>query len=229
MSLYLDRHHAGRALASSLREYAGRTNLIVYALPRGGVPVAYEVAVELAAPLDVFVVRKIGVPGREELAMGAIASGGHCVINEDVVQTLDISKTEIVRAVRAEKRELNRCEFAYRGARPAVPVVGKVVLLVDDGMATGASMRAAIRALRQLSPTHIIAAVPVAAAETCDAMSDEADDVVCLVTPEPFESVGLWYDDFLQTTDREVRELLASTGGFAPGAGTRRLATSLAH
>lgn len=229
MSLYLDRHHAGRVLASSLREYAGRTNLVVYALPRGGVPVGYEVAVELVAPLDVFVVRKIGVPGREELAMGAIASGGHCVLNDDVVQTLDIPKDEIVRAVRLEKRELARREFAYRGERPAVHVMGKVVLLVDDGMATGASMRAAIRALRQLSPTQIIAAVPVAAGETCDAMSDEADDVVCLATPEPFDAVGHWYDDFTPTTDREVRELLASTGGFAPGGSTRRLASSLSR
>jgi predicted phosphoribosyltransferase len=229
MTLYADRQHAGRILASSLREYAGRTNLVIYALPRGGVPVGYEVAIELAAPLDVFVVRKIGVPGREELAMGAIASGGHCVINDDVVQSFDISKNEIVRAVRAEKRELARREFAYRGARPAVNVMGKVVLLIDDGMATGASMRAAIRALRQLSPTQIIAAVPVAASDTCDAMADEADDVVCLATPEPFSAVGLWYEDFSPTTDREVRELLASTGGFAPGAGTRRLAASFAH
>ena len=213
MSLFTDRRHAGRVLAAALREYAGRRDLVVLALPRGGVPVAYEVARALHAPLDVFVVRKLGVPGHEELAMGALAPGGLCVLNEDVVRQLDITRQDIVRAARREHEELVRRERAYRGERLRTDVMGRIVLLVDDGLATGSSMRAAIRALRQQQPARIVVAVPVAAPETCAELAAEADDVVCAATPEPFHAVGLWYEDFSQTRDEEVRELLDAADG----------------
>jgi putative phosphoribosyl transferase len=208
MSLYVDRRHAGRVLASELSKYSGRTDVVVLALPRGGVPVAYEVARRLAAPLDVFVVRKLGVPGHEELAMGALASGGLWVLNEDVVKSLDISKEEILRAIHVENRELFRRERAYRGERAAVDVSRSTVILVDDGLATGATMRVAIQALRKRNPARVVAAVPVAAPETCSELSAEADEMICAATPQPFFAVGPWYDDFSQTTDDEVRELL---------------------
>jgi predicted phosphoribosyltransferase len=209
MSLYSDRRHAGRVLAQALARYAGRPDLLVLALPRGGAPVGYEVARRLGAPLDVFVVRKLGVPEHEEFAMGAIASGGICVLNEDVVEALGVSRGDISRVARTEHQELMRRERVYRGGgRPRQEVSGRTVILVDDGLATGSSMRAAIRALREQLPVRIVAAVPVAAAETCEEMAAEADDMVCAATPQPFHAVGLWYEDFSQTSDDEVRELL---------------------
>jgi putative phosphoribosyl transferase len=219
-SLFVDRRHAGQALAFALRKYSARTDLAVLALPRGGVPVAYQVARQLGAPLDVLVVRKLGVPGHEELAMGALASGGLCVLNESVTESLNISKQALVHAVRTEIHELGRRERAYRGERPRLDVSGKTVILVDDGLATGATMRVAIRALRQLNPARVVGAVPVAAPDTCSEMKDEADDMVCAVTPQPFLAVGIWYEDFSQTTDEEVRALLEAAEREHPGTAT---------
>jgi len=210
MSLFNDRRHAGQLLASALVRYSDRNDVIVLALPRGGVLVAYEVARQLGAPLDVLVVRKLGVPGHEELAMGALASGGICVLNQDVVRDMGISKEAIFAATRTEHRELSRREHAYRGERAATDACGMTAILVDDGLATGASMRAAIRALRQQSPARIVAAVPVAAPEACAEMSEEADEMVCAVTPEPFHAVGHWYQDFSQASDEQVHELLVA-------------------
>lgn len=206
---FRDRREAGRVLGRELRPYAGRKDVIVLALPRGGVPVAYEVAKALGAPLDVFVVRKLGVPGQEELAMGAIASGGAGVLDEGLVEALGISAKAIERAVAAELRELERRERAYRGDRDRPELKGKTVILVDDGLATGATMRAAARAVRQLGPARIVVAVPVAAAQTCNEFRDDVDEIVCTLTPRPFHAVGQWYEDFSQTSDEEVRELLA--------------------
>lgn len=208
MNLFTDRRHAGRVLASALDAYAERSDIVVLALPRGGVPVAYEVTRGLGAPLDVFVVHRLGVPGYEELAMGALASGGLCVLNQDVVRSYGITKEDIFQAARAQKQELGRRERAYRADRAPIDVSRKTAILVDDGLATGSTMRAAIRALRQKNPARVVAAVPVAAREACCEMSDEADEMVCAVTPEPFRAVGLWYDDFSQTTDDEVHDLL---------------------
>jgi predicted phosphoribosyltransferase len=174
------------------------------------VPVAYEVAQSLGAPLDIFVVRKLGVPGHAELAMGALASGGLVVVNDDVVRNFAVTKHDILEAARAENREIGRRDRAYRGDLAPIHVAGNAVILIDDGLATGASMRAAIRALRQRSPARIIAAVPVAAPDCCSEMADEADDVICAMTPGPFHAVGLWYEDFSPTSDDEVRELLAA-------------------
>jgi len=205
---FRDRVHAGRALAEHLRGYAGDPRLLVLALPRGGVPVGAEIAAALRAPLDVFVVRKLGVPGHEELAFGAIASGQVLVLNDDVVRAMRI-KPQTIEAIAAEEgRELARRERAYRGDRPPVDPSGKVVILVDDGLATGATMRAAVRALRDRGAERLIIAVPVAAAQTCDEFRAEVDDIVCAMTPDPFHAVGLWYDDFSQTSDEEVEELL---------------------
>jgi predicted phosphoribosyltransferase len=206
--LFRDRRAAGRRLAAALGRYAGRPDVVVLALPRGGVPVAHEVARALGAPLDVFVVRKLGVPGQEELAMGALATPGVRVLNEPVVRGLGIPLHVIDAVARQEEAELARRERLYRGDRPPLDVRGHTVILVDDGLATGATMHAAVRALRQRQPARIVVAVPTAAAEACEALETEADDVVCAVTPEPFYSVGLWYDDFEQTTDDEVRALL---------------------
>jgi putative phosphoribosyl transferase len=211
---FRDRAEAGRRLAESLREYAGRDDVIVLALPRGGVPVAYEVAKELGAPLGIFVVRKLGVPGHEELAMGAIASGGVLVLDDDLVRALGIDRSQLERAVAAEARELRRREAAY-GVRELPELAGKTVILVDDGLATGASMKAAALAVRRLNPARVVVAVPVAAAETCDEFRDVVDEIVCLVTPAPFRAVGLWYEDFSQTSDDEVRELLARAAAGA--------------
>jgi predicted phosphoribosyltransferase len=206
---FRDRREAGRLLAEKLSAYASRPDVIVLALPRGGVPVAYEVARALGAPLDVFLVRKLGVPGHEELAMGAVATGGVRVLNDTVVRGLGIPDY-VVEAVTAwQQQELTRRERLYRDDRPAPDVRGRTVVLVDDGLATGATMHAAIAALRRQQPTRIVVAVPTAAPETCEALRAEVDDVVCAITPEPFYSVGLWYEDFSQTTDEEVRELLA--------------------
>jgi putative phosphoribosyl transferase len=207
--IFADRREAGRFLASKLKEYADRPDVLVLALPRGGVPVAYEVAQALHAPLDIFLVRKLGLPGREELAMGAIASGGVIVLNEDVVRALGITQDVLESVIAAEHKELERRERSYRGDRPPPDVRGRTVILVDDGLATGSTMRAAVAALRRQGPARIVVAVPIGAPETCSEFEREADDVICAVTPEPFYAVGLWYGDFSQTTDEEVRELLA--------------------
>jgi putative phosphoribosyl transferase len=216
--LFIDRHDAGRQLAAALSDYAGRADVVVLALPRGGVPVGYEVAKALAAPLDVFLVRKVGVPGHEELAMGAIASGGVRVVNEEVVRELGIPGEVFDAVTEEEQQELDRRERAYRDDRPAPDVRGKTVILVDDGLATGSSMRAAIAALRRLGPARVVMAVPVAAPEVCAEFEEIADAAVCAKTPVPFRAVGLWYADFSQTTDEEVRALLADAAA-APASG----------
>jgi predicted phosphoribosyltransferase len=208
MTGYQDRRHAGRVLANALRGYAGRRDVVVLALPRGGVPVAYEVATRLGAPLDVFVVRKLGIPGHEEFAMGAIASGGVLVLNREVIEDLGIPKATVEAVIAREQAELSRREQKYRGGRPPLEVSGKICILVDDGLATGSTMRAAIAGLRQRGPWRIIVAVPIAAPSTCRELSAEADEIVCAATPEPFVAVGRWYADFEQTTDEEVRALL---------------------
>ena len=218
--LFRDRRDAGRFLAGLLEEYRGRPDVIVLGLPRGGVPVAYEVATALGAPLDVFLVRKLGTPGREELAMGAIASGGVMVINDDVVRGLAIAPEAIQHAAEREGRELVRREQAYREGRPFPAVAGKVVIVVDDGLATGSSMRAAIEALRSLRPARIVVAVPAAPQSTCRELAALADEVVCATTPSPFFAVGSSYWDFTQTTDEEVRDLLRAASGSRPAAGT---------
>jgi predicted phosphoribosyltransferase len=207
---FRNRTEAGRVLADRLTEYAGRPDVIVLALPRGGVPVAFEVAQALGAPLDVFLVRKLGVPGHEELAMGALAAGGVRVLNQDVLGHVAVPLEAIESVTEAEAAELSRRDREYRDGRPPPNVHGKTVILVDDGLATGSSMRAAVAALRQMSPAKIVVAVPVAAAETCAEFSREVDEVVCAQTPEPFRAVGWWYEDFGQTSDEEVRELLAA-------------------
>src|SRR5215210_2593523 len=221
--IYRDRTEAGKRLAERLTDYADRPDVLVLALPRGGVPVAYEVARALQAPLDVFLVRKLGVPGHEELAMGAIATGGVRVLNDDVVDYMSI-RGEVIDAVAADElRELERRERAYRGDRPAPDVRGKTVILVDDGLATGSTMRAAAAALRQQQPARIVVAVPVSAPQTCDEYRMGVDEIVCAVTPEPFQAVGLWYKDFSQTTDDEVRDLLArSTGEHSNAASSNK-------
>jgi putative phosphoribosyl transferase len=206
--LFRDRSEAGRQLVARLAQYADRPDVLVLALPRGGVPVGYEVARALHAPMDVFIVRKLGVPGHEELAMGAVATGGVRVLNDQVVQGLGIPDYVIDAVADWEKQELARRERLYRGQRPPPDVRGKTVILVDDGLATGSTMLAAVRALRQLGPTQIVVAVPVASRDTCELLKSEVDEVVCAVTPEPFYAVGLWYRNFSQTTDEEVRELL---------------------
>lgn len=208
--IFHDRTDAGRKLAAKLRPFAGRDDVIVLALPRGGVPVGFEVAKALAAPLDVFLVRKLGVPGREELAMGAIASGGVRVVNDEVVRLLGIGAEVLDAAAADEGAELRRREEAYRGGRPAPDVAGKTVVLVDDGLATGSTMRAAVAAVRQLGPAKVVVAVPVGAGETCRAFRETADEVACLHCPAPFFAVGSWYEHFDQTTDAEVKELLSA-------------------
>jgi putative phosphoribosyl transferase len=206
--MFRDRAEAGQILAERLTDYYDRDDILVLGLPRGGIPVACEVAKRLHAPLDVFVVRKLGVPGHEELAMGAIATGGMRVLNWRVVQGLDIADEIIERVAAKEHAELERQERAYRGDRPMPPVEGQMVILVDDGLATGATMRAAVRALRQQKPHKIIVAVPVGASSTCRDLRREADDVVCVLMPDDFSAVGLWYEDFSATSDEEVRNLL---------------------
>jgi putative phosphoribosyl transferase len=210
-SRFRDRHDAGRRLATELRAYAKQPDVLVLALPRGGVPVGYEVASALGVPLDVFIVRKLGLPWHEELAMGAIASGGVRVLDEDMIRVARVSAADLERVTAAEQAELERREKQYRGDRPFPDLQGKTVILVDDGLATGSTMRAAVQALRQEGPARIIVAVPVAAPETCDAFREIADDIICAETPEPFRAVGLWYEDFSQTTDEEVHELLDRT------------------
>ncbi|NPC69050.1 phosphoribosyltransferase [Corallococcus sp. AB004] len=210
MQMFRDRVDAGRALGQRLRVLlGGGGDLLVLALPRGGVPVGFEVARILGVPLDVFVVRKLGTPGHEELAMGAIATGGVTVLNAGVVRRLGISQSAIAAAAAREGRELVRREQLFRDGRPSARVEGRTVILVDDGLATGSTMRAALRALRQQKPARIVVGVGVGAPETCAEFEREADAVVCVHTPEPFYAVGQWFEDFTQTTDDEVRELLA--------------------
>ena len=207
---FANRDEAGRALGREVARRIGkRDDAIVLALPRGGVPVGHAVAQAIDAPLDVFIVRKLGVPGHEELAMGAIASGGVRVLNEDVLAQLPMPARVIDGVAQREQTELERRERAYRGNRAPLDVESRMVIVVDDGLATGSTMRAAVEALKKMKTRKVIVAVPVAARETCDVLRYEADEVICLRTPEPFRAVGLWYDDFTQTTDEEVHELLA--------------------
>lgn len=216
MAIFRNRIDAGKRLAEKVSNYAGRTDVIVLALPRGGVPVGFEVAKALNVPLDIFLVRKLGTPGHEELAMGAIAPGGVRVLNEDVVRFYRISAEEIEAMAQNENRELQRRLYEYRHDRPMPDVRGRCVILVDDGLATGASMRAAVRALRILGPARIVVAVPTAAPETCAEFETEAEEVICAQTPQPFTAVGVWYDDFSQTTDEEVRNYLEKAAEILP-------------
>lgn len=209
---FVDRRDAGRQLAARLSHLAD-ARPVVLALPRGGVPVAYEVAQRLDAPLDVFVVRKLGVPGHEELAMGAIASGGVRVLNDDVIRMLRIPPSWVDEVARREQREIERREREYREGRPMQPVEGRTAIVIDDGLATGATMRAAARALRRVHVQRIVAAVPVGAPASCDAIAREVDELVCLEQPAAFFGVGQWYRDFGQTSDEEVRSLLAKRAG----------------
>jgi predicted phosphoribosyltransferase len=208
MTRFRDRRDAGKKLAGELQKYAHRSDVAVLALPRGGVPVAYEVALALHAALDVFIVRKLGLPGREELAIGAIASGGIRVLNQDIIRMLSIPEEVINLVARRELQELQRREKAYRGNRPALEVRDQTVILVDDGLATGASMRAAIAGVRARQPARIVVAVPAAAQEVCESFRHEVDEIVCVMTPEPFYGVGRWYEEFHQMDDEEVRILL---------------------
>ena len=205
---FYDRTEAGQILSAELQHYSDWREVIVLALPRGGVAVAVEVSKELHAPLDVFVVRKLGVPGHEELAMGAIASGDTRVLNESVIHSLGIHPRTVEQVAVEEKKELDRRERFYRAGRPPLEVAGKIVLLVDDGLATGATMKAAVSALRKQGPARIVAAVPVAAPETCAEMDEQVDEMVCARTPDPFMAVGIWYRHFPQLTDEEVQDLL---------------------
>lgn len=205
---FRNRTDAGRRLAAELTAYANRADVIVLALPRGGVPVGYEVAMTLDVALDVFVVRKLGLPWQEELAMGALASGGVRILDESLIRIAHVSAEDLRRVTETEQAELTRRERQYRGERPFPDLTGKTVILVDDGLATGSTMRAAVAALRLERPARIVVAVPVAAPETCAAFRDVADEIICAETPEPFHAVGLWYEDFSQTSDTEVHELL---------------------
>lgn len=211
--IFRDRSEAGRHLATKLTRYKDRPDVLVLALPRGGVPVAFEVAQTLHVPLDIFLVRKLGVPGHEELAMGAIATGDVRVLNEDMIDYLGIPPTVIDSIAETELKELKRRERAYRGNRPEPDVNDKTIILIDDGLATGSTIRAAAQAIRRQAPARIIVAVPVSAQETCDEYRIGVDEIVCALTPEPFFGVGQWYLDFSQTTDEEVRDLLAQARG----------------
>lgn len=216
MRAFRDRRDAGRQLAQRLDSYAGRPDVIVLALPRGGVPVGYEVATRLGVPLDVLVVRKLGVPGHSELAMGAIASGDVRVLDESIVDMLGIPREAVEYVEQQERAELVRREQAFRAGRPPLDVAGKTVIIIDDGLATGASMAAAIDAIRTRDPARVVVAVPVAPPDTCEKLGERADEMICLYTPEWMHAVGLWYEDFSQTTDAEVRELLDAAARELP-------------
>lgn len=216
MLRFRDRTEAGRLLARRLRRYAGRSDVIVLALPRGGVPVAYEIATALKAPLEVFIVRKLGVPGQEELAMGAIASGGVTVLSEDLIADLGLQREDIAQVTARELIELERRERVFRGDRPFPSLQGRLVILVDDGIATGATMRAAVRAIRQQRPSCISVAVPVGAPQALEALQNEADELICLLSPDPLLGIGAWYEDFTQLTDEEVIAYLECVGDGAP-------------
>ena len=213
---FLDRYDAGRRLSELLEQYANQPNLLVLGLPRGGVPVAYEVAKALYAPLDVFIVRKLGFPGRPELAMGAIATGGVRILDQRLIDIYEIPDEEIDRVTAAEQRELERREKSYRDDRPPPHARDHTVILIDDGLATGSTMRAAVQALRQQGAHRVVVAVPIAPPDTCGAMRQEVDDIICAITPEPFLAVGIWYADFSETTDEDVRDLLARAADELP-------------
>src|SRR6266699_127071 len=213
---FLNRAEAGRLLAEKLEKYAGRDDVIVLGLPRGGVPVAYEVAKRLGVPLDAFIVRKLGVPGFEELAVGAIASGGVRVLNEDIIRALPKADETIESITARETAELERREQSYRDGRPAPELRDRIVILVDDGLATGATMRAAVKALRHCDAAKIVVAVPVGPPDTCREFEDEADETICASVPEFFQAVGQYYEDFSQTSDDEVRELLTRAAQEQP-------------
>jgi putative phosphoribosyl transferase len=219
--LFNNRTDAGQQLASKLMAYANRPNLLVLALPRGGIPIGVEVSKALNAPLDIFLVRKLGVPGHEELAMGAIATGGIRIINKNVVEYLDIPLEVIEIVAERESVELQRRELAFRGNRPAPEINGRTVILVDDGLATGSTMRAAVAALREQNPAGIVVGVPTASPSTCNELKEEVDDIICAITPEPFHAVGIWYEDFSQITDEEVHELLKETAFKQAATGQR--------
>ncbi len=216
MEKFIDRYEAGVILAQQLQDYANQPNAIVLALPRGGVPVAYEIAAALSIPLDVFIVRKLGVPGHEELAMGAMATGGIVFFNNDIISSLNLSETAIQRVIHIEQDELKRRESLYRKDQPPLQVKDKTIILVDDGVATGATMFAALKALRQQKPASIIVAVPVAAASTCIELQKQADHFICPLRPVNFYAVGLWYEDFNQTSDEEVFTLLTKANQILP-------------
>ena len=211
---FQNRSEAGRLLANKLKHYEGRSDVVVLALPRGGVPVAYEVAERLKAPLDVFLVRKLGVPGHAEFAMGAIASGEVCFLNENIIASLRIPRSTVDRVIAREKEELIRRELAYRQHDQVIEMRNRVVILIDDGLATGASMRAAVMAVKERHPARVVVAVPVAAASMCEEFQREVDEMICLQTPEPFFAVGEWYEDFSQASDEEVRTLLERATKF---------------
>jgi putative phosphoribosyl transferase len=215
--IFSDRQEAGKRLSAALEGFAGRDDVIVLGLPRGGVVVAFEVARALKAPLDVYLVRKLGVPGHEELALGAIASGGVTILNQDVLQAVQVTQSEIEMVAEREQAVLERRERLYRGHSEPLELSGKTVIVIDDGLATGATMRTAIRSIRDHTPARIIAAVPVAPAETCARLEREADGAVCLLTPEPFYAIGAWYQDFAQTSDDEVVALLEEAASVRPG------------
>ena len=217
MHVFRDRRNAGRRLAQRCDRFSGQPGPIVLALPRGGVPVAYEIARRLTAPLDVFVVRKLGVPGRAELAMGAVASGGIEVVDHRLIALLGVSRAAFEAVEARERAELERRDRVFHAQRPLLDVAGKIAILVDDGLATGATMAAAIDAVRSRDPARVVAAVPIAPPEICDALTDRADEVICLVTPTRLLAVGAWYEDFAQTTDDEVTELLYAAALAYPG------------
>lgn len=208
MNKFMDRHEAGKILADQLKQYAKKDTTIVLALPRGGVPVAYEIARQLSLPLDIFIVRKLGVPGHEELAMGAIATGDITVFNDDILQHLNIPKSAIEQVIQFEKKELRRRDSTYRENKPFPSLEGKTIILVDDGIATGATMRVAIKALQQKNPASIVIAVPVAAFSTYEELSRLVDKIFCPLIPHELYAVGSWYENFSQTSDKEVFELL---------------------
>ena len=211
MDKFIDRRDAGRALTKELKDYANQQDVIILALPRGGVPVAYEIASALSLPLDVFIVRKLGVPGHEELALGAVASGGTVVFNQALLSQLNIPQSAIEQVLQSEQQELARREIVYRGHKPFPSLTHKTIILVDDGIATGSTMRAAITALNQQKPARIIIAVPVAARSTYEEMRSLVDKIICPLQPIHFHAVGLWYEDFSQTSDDEVIEILNKT------------------